>query len=210
MISFLFAFSLLAGQSPAEVRVVNAIVDTDWVSLTVSDATWSGVPYGQRTPYAPLAGGSGYAAVIGRRGERIANEVSLKIQPGYPHTVIFSGFPTQKGRFTPIVIRDSTAGKPANSVVQIQFVNALSDAQSVSILLNGKKFRQSPVLKFGESSALIGYDPREYAIEIQNISGESWWKTSFKANGGTRYAAIVMGAFGESGNRAPRIFFYAF
>lgn len=210
MITQLIAGALFLTQSPASVRVVNAIVDTEWVSLTVSGATWSGVPYGQRTSYASVPGGQGSASVIGRRGERIANEVSIKHQAGYPHTIIFTGFPSQKGSFNPIVLRDSTAGKPANSNVQFQFVNALSDGQSVSILLNGKKIRQSPILKNGESSALIGYDPREYSVELQSANGESWWKTSIKAVGGMRYTAIVMGASGQSGNRAPRIFFYAF
>ncbi len=210
MTSFILAMSLFGMQSSATVRIINAVVDTEWASFSIADSNWGSVPYGQRTPYYSTPAGNVQTLVVGRRGEKISNEVQVRFQPGYPHTLIYCGFPTGTGNFTPIVIRDSTAGKPANSSVQFQFINANSDKESMTVLLNGKKVQQATHLKFGDSTSFIGYDPREYAVEIQSPNGASVWKTNFKAIGGNRYTAVIIGSKTLQGTKAPRVYFYSF
>lgn len=214
-LSLLFGLSSVAApisQKPASVRVINAVADREQLAFAVGDGFWEAIPYGQRTRYEEIdvARQLTPAYVLMRRGERISNEVPIKLQPAYPHTVIFTGFVGATGNFKPVVIRDSTAGKPSASSVQIQHINAMSDEIPISIRFDGSAPSRFQSLKFGEQTPFIGYGAREYNVTLQDTKGTALFSTKFRTFGGTRYTAIAMGAVGGEGNRGPRVFFYTF
>lgn len=197
-------------KSNARVRVLNAIVDCTSLTIQVANLFWDAVPYGQRTDYVEVPGGRTVTHVSAITGERLSNDVVVNLQPGFPHTVIFTGFVTKSGNYTPIVLRDTTAGRPVMSNSQFTFVNAMSDKTSVTFTMNGQSVRKASPLAFGSSSPQLGYAPNDYEVTIVDTSGKTLYSTKFKALGGTRYTAVALGAIGEAGNRAPRIFFYSF
>src|SRR5437773_6818149 len=133
MTSLLIAATLLSPQysygqtqtpKTAQVRVVNAVADQRFLGIYVGRQYWQNVPYGQRTDYGAVEAPKTSAFVEGARGERLANEAAIQLQPGYSHTVVLAGNVASTGRFIPIVLRDSTAGRPSASSTQFRFVNA--------------------------------------------------------------------------------------
>ncbi len=197
---------------PALVRVINAVADRESLAFSIGDGTWENVPYGQRTRYEMIDVERALTPTVieSRKGERITNEVAIKLQPSYPHTVIFTGKVQDSGRFTPIVIRDVDSGRPVGNTVQIQFVNAMSDQQVVSIKLDDKIPARYKTLAFGTPTGMLGFAVREYTVTLSDAKGTEMFSTKFQAFSGTRYLAVAMGASGEQGNRAPRVFFYTF
>lgn len=206
------AFALLPIDKSASVRVINAVADREQLAFSVGDGVWEGVPYGQRTRFEeiPVESKLIMTSVLQRRGEKIANDVPIRLQPGFPHTVIFTGRVTESGNFTPIVLRDTTAGRPSSSSVQIQFVNAISDRTAVTITLNDALPQKRSKIDFGDSTPFIGYDSREYELKLLDMKKSELYTTKLRAFGGTRYVVVAMGTVGGTGNRAPRLFVYTF
>lgn len=196
----------------AQVRVLNAIVDCQVLTIQIGEWQWTGIPYGQRTAYADVEVPSRRVPthVLSWQGERLSNDVMIELQPSYPHTVILCGFVTLSGNFQTVVLRDSTAGRPSMSSSQFQFVNAMSDGAAVKIEFDRKPLNGYPVLQFGSTTKVIGYSPDEYQVRLLTAAGQALYETTFRANAGTRYTAVAMGAIGQAGNRAPRLFFYSF
>jgi hypothetical protein len=194
----------------AQVRAINAVPELQLADLTIGSASWRSVPYGQRTEYAPVSTQKATASLAGQRGQRVANEVPVQLQPAYPHTIVFCGSPVTHGKFTPIIVRDSTAGRPSASSTQMLFVNALSDGAPVVIKLDGKPLNKFPVLNFAAQTGVIGFSPKELQVTLEDTSGKALFSTTFRALAGTRYTAVVMGVASGAGLRAPRIYFYSF
>lgn len=199
----------LTQQGQADVRVLNAVVDRDTLTIQTGDAVWQSIPYGQRTNYASVTAGNVFTLVTGWNQEKIANEVMVKLQAGYPHTLIFTGEVTKSGKFSPLVFRDSTAGPPAGNA-QFQFMNALTDKQKITWVINGQKLRQGTNQAAGEQSVWLSYAQRDYDISMVDSSGTELFKTSVSARAKVRYYVVALGAKEQKGNRAPRIFTYQF
>ncbi|MBV6502410.1 MAG: hypothetical protein AKCLJLPJ_00454 [Fimbriimonadales bacterium] len=207
-----YSGSQYARSRAAQVRVLNAIVDYQVLTIQIGEWQWTGIPYGQRTAYADVEVPSRRVPthVLTWQGERLSNDVMIELQPAYPHTVILCGFVTVSGNFQTVVLRDSTAGRPSMSSAQFQFVNAMSDGAAVKVEFDKKPLNGYPVLQFGASTKVIGYSPDEYEVRLLSAAGQELYKTTFRANAGTRYTAVAMGAVGQAANRAPRLFFYSF
>jgi hypothetical protein len=213
MISSLFVSALLSvavGVKPAQVRVINAVSDSQLLTIQVGDTYWQGVPYGQRTGYADVEGNRAAAHVSNLNGERLSNDVVVALQPGYPHTVVFTGFVEQTGIFSPIVLRDTTAARPRTASAQVSFVNALTDKSSIKFLVNGALPDTLKAIPYGSQSAQVGLNTNTYDFSIELENGKRLFSTRFQVQGGTRYTAVAMGSSSAQGNRAPRLFFYTF
>lgn len=214
LVSFVLGVAALGipAQRVASVRIINAVADREQLAFSVDVGVWESVPYGQRTRYEdiPVPTTQVLASVMQRRGEKIANDVPVKLQPGYPHTIIFTGMVQNTGNFTPIVLRDTTAGRPTTNSVQMMFVNAMSDQIPVSITMNDATPQRRAKLEFGVPTPIIGYEAREYAVKLLDMDKKVLYETKLKAFGGTRYSVVAMGATAGQGNRSPRVFFYTF
>jgi hypothetical protein len=197
-------------QKTATVRVIHAVADRQFVAARVANASWPYLAYGQRSEYAQVETQRAVAVAEGVQGERFSNPEAVKLQPAFPHTVILAGMPSSTGKVLPIVLRDSTSGRPSLSVSQIRFVNALSEETSVSIKIDGKKLSGAPVLGPGQESQFVSYAPREYDLLVETSDGKRLYSLKWKPQGGVRYTAVVMGAAGQQGTRSPRLFFYDF
>ncbi len=195
----------------ASVRIVNAIPDVRDAYFQLGDLGMFSSPYGNRTNYMTVNAGNVDAYLCASNGERLTNAVPVWVQANFPHTVIFTGFPMSTGSFHPIVLRDTTAGKPAMSTSQVIFINALSDKIPVKFKLEEDAQKREYTLNFGSATGLIGYGPKkEYTLVLLDSAGKSLFSTKFTPQPGTRYSAIAMGSQGFSGNRAPRVFIYTF
>lgn len=214
-IAVLLAASALTGQGygyggTAQVRWINAMPEESAYFLYVGEFGRY-LPYGQRTSYVEMEGKKVATYVATLKGDRIVNDVIVSIQPGYPHTIIFTGTPSATGSFTPIVHRDSTYGAPGKSQSQFQIVNALTGGQAVDIYLEGKPWAGAQGIAFGKATKMLGLSPKMVEFEVRaSASGVSLFKMQFTAQGGVRYTGVVMGSVGALGNRAPRLFFYSF
>lgn len=200
-------------QPTVEIRVLNAIADKQMLTIGIADKEFTGIPYGNRTQYLTVPANQRRVSVIVNEatGERLSNEVMVPVQPGFRYTLVLTGFVAATGNFTPIVIRDTTAGRPSTSSTQFMFLNAMSDQTPVSFTMNGEKLTRSPILTAGNFTNYIGYGPREYAIAIESPqTGQTLFTMNFKAIAGNRYTVVAMGANGQMGNRAPRVFVYSF
>jgi len=195
--------------SPATVRCINAMPEEERYLLTIGPYTRV-IPYGQRSEYLTLEGRQVALSLANLYRERVANEVIAPIQPGYPHTILFVGTPSETGTFEALVLRDSTAGPPGKTQAQFQFLNALVTKETVSVYLNGKPWAGAEKLEYGKPSKMLGLSPRECEIAVKSASGAILYQTKFTAQGGIRYTGVIMGLPGTAGNRAPRLFFYPF
>ncbi|MER3466856.1 MAG: hypothetical protein C4340_07170 [Armatimonadota bacterium] len=191
-------------------RWINAMPEENVYFLYVG-AFGRYLPYGQRTTYVEVEGKQVATYVGTLQGERIVNDVTVSIQPAYPHTIIFTGTPSATGTFTPIVHRDSTYGPAGKGQAQFQIINALTTGQAIDVYLDGKPWAGAQNIAFGKSTKMLGISPKVVEFEVRSaVGGASLFKMQFTAQGGVRYTGVVMGSVGALGNRGPRLFFYSF
>ncbi len=195
----------------ASVRIINAIPDVRDAYFQLGDLGMFSAPYGNRTSYMTVNAGNVEAYLCASNGERLTNAIPVWVQANFPHTVIFTGFPMSTGSFHPIVLRDTTAGKPAMSTSQVIFINALSDKTTVKFKLEEDAQKREFSVNFGNATGLNGYGPKkEYTLVLSDAAGKTLFSTKFTPQPGTRYSAVAMGSQGFAGNRAPRVFIYTF
>lgn len=185
------------GSVTAKVQLVNASADAGSVSLYIDNIlrTPNAVAYGSASGYNNAYTGQQDVTVQNATGNTLAT-LSSQIDAANVYTYILAGAGTAQALIA--VNDDQTA--PASGKARIRFVQASSNAATLSLIANGTALFSG--INYKAASAYMDVAAGSYTFKLANASTTLFTSTTISLTAGKIYTIYSKGQVEGSGNAA--------